>query len=207
MSKFTYLLDPGHGGIINGHYVTKGKKSPMFDDGKQLFEGVYNRQIVARIKKKLTDHEITFLDIVESEEDTPLGIRVKKANDYFKTNQKCIYISVHANAGPKFEWSEASGIEVFTSKGQTKSDIFASILIDKMDDIVKGVRWRTDTTDGDPDKEENYYVLKETLMPAVLSENGFMTNMNECQKMFTDEWQDLIAQAHVTAILEWEKLY
>lgn len=207
MSKFTFLLDAGHGGIVNGQYVTAGKRSPAFNDGRQLYEGVYNRAIVEKIKTKLAPLGIKYLDIVNSNDDVPLGIRVKLANGFYKVEKNCVYISIHANAGPKFEWSEPKGIEVYTSKGQTKSDMFASILIDKMECFVQDVRWRKDISDGDADKEENFYVLKETLMPAILSENGFMTNMGECERMFTEEWQNNIAEAHVQAILEWEKLH
>jgi N-acetylmuramoyl-L-alanine amidase len=43
-------------------------------------------------------------------------------------------------------------------------------------------------------------------MPAILSENGFHTNKEECAKMFTKEWNEKIAQAHVNAILSYRKL-
>ena len=38
------LLDNGHGGIINGEYQTPGKRSPVWADGSQLFEGEFNRR-------------------------------------------------------------------------------------------------------------------------------------------------------------------
>jgi len=49
MSRYTWLLDPGHGGFIDGVYQTAGKRSPMFPDGSQVFEGEFNRDIVRRI--------------------------------------------------------------------------------------------------------------------------------------------------------------
>ena len=39
MSQYTWLLDPGHGGIIDGVYQTAGKRSPKFPDGSVLYEG------------------------------------------------------------------------------------------------------------------------------------------------------------------------
>ena len=39
--KYTWLLDPGHGGMIDGEYQTAGKRSPEFEFG-QYFEGVGN---------------------------------------------------------------------------------------------------------------------------------------------------------------------
>lgn len=211
MSKFHVYLDNGHGGIVDGQYCTPGKRSPKFEDGSQLFEGVYNRAIVKMIQEKfmsLGDVSVQVFSISPGETDISLGSRVKFANDLWLTNgrPKAIYISIHGDAnGDGIKWDQASGISVFTSKGQTKSDVFASILIDKLDDIVTGVKWRKDDTDGDPDKEENFYVLRETLMPAVLSENGFFTNKEECTKMLTKEWQDKIATAHFNAINAYRK--
>lgn len=64
MSKFTYILDPGHGGMINKQYVTPGKRSPKFDDGSQLFEGVNNREIVSMLIKAMEAEDIKCIDIV-----------------------------------------------------------------------------------------------------------------------------------------------
>jgi len=49
MSRYTWLLDPGHGGIIDGVYQTAGKRSPRFPDGSILYEGEFNRDVVKRI--------------------------------------------------------------------------------------------------------------------------------------------------------------
>ena len=35
----TIILDAGHGGMINGKYQTKGKRSPVWEDGSVLYEG------------------------------------------------------------------------------------------------------------------------------------------------------------------------
>ena len=56
------LLDAGHGGIVNGNYVTPGKRSPKWSDLPQLFEGVQNREIVSLIKIKLTALGIKFTE-------------------------------------------------------------------------------------------------------------------------------------------------
>ena len=49
MSRYTWLLDPGHGGFIDGVYQTAGKRSPEFPDGSRLYEGEFNRDVVSRI--------------------------------------------------------------------------------------------------------------------------------------------------------------
>lgn len=209
MSKYVYLLDPGHGGIVNGEYVTSGKRSPKFPDGVQLFEGVYNREVVANLKLLLDHHKIEYIDVVNSQTDVSLGVRVKKANEIHMQGYKpCVYISFHGDAaGDGIQWHQASGISVFTSKGQTKSDVFAALVIDSLEEkFGNSTKWRKDTTDGDEDKEENFYVLRETLMSAILIESGFMTNKEECTKMMGDEWKEMVAEAVCDAILKWEKL-
>ena len=61
-------------------------------------------------------------------------------------------------------------------------------------------RMRKDNTDGDPDKEADFYVLKKTSMPAVLTENFFMTNGEEASMLLKDSIRDRIADAHMDAI-------
>lgn len=209
MSKYVYLLDPGHGGIINGQYVTPGKRSPKMDDNTVLYEGVNNRDIVKRVLAACAAEGIEAIDIVNSNVDVSLTERVKRASDITRNGRKAMYISIHSDAaGDGNTWHPASGLSVYTSKGQTKSDVFASLLIDSLQEKMsdQGVKWRTDEADTDEDKEENFYVLKETPMPAVLAELGFHTNKEECKKMLTESWKKDIVEAIMDTIRKWEKL-
>ena len=52
-------------------------------------------------------------------------------------------------------------------------------------------KMRKDTRDGDVDKESNFYVLIHTAMPAILSENFFMTNEKECKTLLLSEYLGL----------------
>jgi N-acetylmuramoyl-L-alanine amidase len=54
-SNYLWLFDNGHGGVIDGKYQTAGKRSPVWEDGSQLLEGVFNRAIVKRLMKSCTD--------------------------------------------------------------------------------------------------------------------------------------------------------
>lgn len=207
MSKYLYIFDPGHGGLVNGKYVTPGKRSPKFDDGSVLYEGVNNRDNVDRIMTELKKLGIRCLDIVNSDNDISLTERVKRANALAKSD-KCVYISIHSDAhGDGVNWTPASGISVFTSPGQTKSDIFASIWIDELENqFGSSVLWRKDSSDGDEDKQAHFYVLKETSMPAVLGELGFHTNKDQATRMLTDEWKKKVVNSVVLAIQKFEKL-
>jgi len=207
MSKYLYIFDPGHGGLVDGKYQTAGKRSPKFADGKVLFEGVNNRDNVQRIMKAFRENGLECVDVVDSENDVSLIERVKKANKLSK-DRKCVYISIHSDAnGDGVKWDQASGMSVYTSKGQTKSDIFASIVIDELyNKFTSTIKWRTNNTDGDKDQEENFYVLKNTDCPAILCELGFHTNEAETKRMMTLDYKNKIVDAMVASAIKWEKL-
>jgi N-acetylmuramoyl-L-alanine amidase len=207
MSKYLYIFDPGHGGLVDGKYQTAGKRSPKFSDGRVLFEGVNNRDNVQRIMKAFRENGLECVDVVSSEYDVSLVERVKKANKLSK-ERKCVYISIHSDAnGDGVKWDQASGMSVYTSKGQTKSDIFASIVIDSLQEsFLSTIKWRTDKTDGDEDKEENFYVLKNTDCPAILCELGFHTNEAETKRMMTLDYKNKIVDAMVASAIKFDKL-
>lgn len=198
-SKYIWILDNGHGGIINGVYQTAGKRSPIWDDGTQLFEGEFNRAIVDRIVKYCDENNIEYINLVDTNEDVSLSTRVKMANEVYRESDKpCIYVSIHANG---FTDESANGWEVFTSPGETKSDHIATVLYEEVEKEFPLIRMRKDTTDGDVDKEAKYTVLMDTAMSAILSENFFMTNEKECKTILMSEsGRDQIAKAHIEMI-------
>lgn len=222
MSKYTWLFDAGHGGMINGVYQTDPKiwKRSYFKNGVLLdpskgekwletncdfkyYEGEGNRDIVKRIMKLCDENNINYFDVVNSESDISLETRVKKANDIYKTNKKCIYLSIHGNA---FNLESANGFGVFTSPGETKSDIYATYIFRELALEFPDHKPRPDYSDGDPDSEENFYVLKNTKMPAVLTETFFYTNWKEVQIMASEEGRQRIAEAHFKAIQKIENI-
>jgi N-acetylmuramoyl-L-alanine amidase len=202
-SKNLYIFDNGHGGIIDGVYQTPGKRSPIWSDGTQLFEGEFNRSIVDRLMKLCEDAKIDCINLVDTNIDIPLSTRTSQANEIYRnTDKPCIYISVHANG---FNKESAHGWGVYTSVGETKSDEIAEILFKKAQAEFPTHKMRKDTRDGDSDKEANFYVLKNTAMPAILSENFFMTNEAECRLLMSEEGRDRIAKIHFEMIKELEK--
>ena len=199
------LLDAGHGGMVNGNYVTPGKRSPKWNDLPQLFEGVQNRAIVALLKVKLTAANIKFTDVVSSDNDISLKARVSKANSIYAKDKTAIYVSIHADAAGKgLEDFPATGISVFTSPGQTKSDTLAIRVFSALDKkLGNTTKKRTDLTDGDTDQEAHFCVLTDTTCPAILCELGFMTNRKECELMQTSKWKEDCAQSIFEGIVKY----
>lgn len=188
------LLDNGHGGLINGVYQTPGKRSPVWSDGTQLFEGEFNRAIVNGIIEQLTTLKIPYVNIAPEYEDVSLAQRVSRANAY--ANEKCFYLSVHSNAGG------GTGCEVYTSIGTTKSDAIATVFAETFAGVFPERKFRADFSDGDPDKESNFYVIRNTRMPAILTENFFMDNESECKELLmTQKGRERIIDYHVKSII------
>ena len=168
------LLDFGHGGIKDGEYMTAGKRSPLFKDYTQVFEGVINREIGRYLTDLLDRYSIPYVVVSDQQDDTPLSERVSRANEY---KDDSFLISLHSNAGG------GRGTEFFTYFGQSYSDVIAELLADKYKFVFPDECLRTDTTDGDSDKEASFYLLKNTAMPAILIESFFMDNEDECKRM------------------------
>ena len=180
-SPMKILIDNGHG------IQTKGKRSP---DGKFL-EYAYTReiarQVVTELKNKGYDSEL----LVPEDDDIPLSERVRRTNAHCQSLGKSnvILISLHLNAaGDGTKWMNATGWSCYTCKGQTESDRLADCLYKAAEQILKNKVIRTDyTRDGDPDWEENFYILRHSLCPAVLVEQFFMDNKKDFAYLISNE--------------------
>ena len=162
------ILDNGHG------YNTPGKRSP---DGT-LIEAIYSRQLVKDLALDLEKHGHPVHILVPEPEDIPLNVRVKRINAICRAEgvENTILISMHLNAaGDGSKWMSATGWSCYTCKGQTESDRLADCLYKVAEQILKNQVIRTDyARDGDSDWEENFYILRHSLCPSVLTESFFM---------------------------------
>ena len=73
------LFIAGHGGLNpkTGKYVTPGKRSPVWPDGRQLFEGVFNREVVSLLHGLCIKEGIEFKNLVPEWQDISLGESAK----------------------------------------------------------------------------------------------------------------------------------
>lgn len=191
MEQKVVILDAGHG------KDTSGKRSPIWGDGSQLFEYEFNRDVVARIARMCEAEGIKVHILVPEDADISLPERCKRANAiYDKVGGSCILISVHANAGGGTGW------ECYTSIGQTEADHIATIMCQEAEKEfgLDGWKMRFDYYDGDPDKESQFYILKHTKAPAVLTENFFMDTEKDCRFIMSGEGRERVATIHFNAI-------
>ena len=189
----TILLDPGHGNN------TPGKRSP---DGRFL-EYRFNREIASRLNVRLLQFGYDSRIIVPEQEDISLAERCRRVNAVCQALGKdnVILISIHANAsGNGSQWMKAQGWSAYTSKGQTKADILAECLYDAAAANLPGKRIRTDSSDGDRDWEENFYILRHTICPAVLTENFFYDSKDDLAFLESKEGKQAVLKLHVDGI-------
>ena len=192
------LIDPGHG------IDTPGKRSP---DG--LFrEYLWNRQVADLILEGLVSAGVDASLVVTETNDVTLRNRVNRVNTICNRlgASNVLLVSIHANAaGNGSAWMNAKGWSCYTSKGKTKSDQVAECLYDAFEEEFQDRKIRNDMSDGDRDWEENFYVLEKSKCPAVLLENFFYDNREECAWMLQEETKKRIASAAVKGIIKYIK--
>lgn len=190
------LIDCGHG------IDTPGKRSP---DG--LFqEYLWNRQ-VGDIALSMFEEAGIDADLVVTEtNDIPLRTRAMRVNRVCVNEgaSNVILLSIHSNAaGNGSTWMNGRGWSCYTSPGQTRSDKVAECLYQSFSQAFPDRKMRRDMSDGDSDQEENFYLLTKTKCAAVLLENFFFDNKEECAWLLQEETKARIATAIVNGI----KLY
>ena len=192
------LIDPGHG------IDTPGKRSP---DG--LFrEYLWNRQVADLILEGLLSAGVDASLVVTETNDVSLRNRVNRVNTICNRlgASNVLLVSIHANAaGNGSAWMNAKGWSCYTSKGKTRSDQVAECLYDAFEEEFHDRKIRKDMSDGDRDWEENFYVLEKSKCPAVLLENFFYDNREECAWMLQEETKRRIASAAVKGIIKYIK--
>ena len=192
------LIDPGHG------IDTPGKRSP---DG--LFrEYLWNRQVADLIMEGLVSAGVDASLVVTETNDVTLRNRVNRVNTICNKvgASNVLLVSVHANAaGNGSAWMNARGWSCYTSKGKTRSDHVAECLYDAFEAEFPERKIRKDMSDGDRDWEENFYVLQKSKCLAVLLENFYYDNREECAWMLQEETKRRIADAIVAGLKKFLK--
>jgi len=184
--------------IDNGHGIeTPGKRSP---DGR-FKEYLWNREVAEILCDILCDDGFDARLLVPETNDVSLKTRVNRANKVWKEEGDCILISIHANAaGDGSRWMQARGWSCYTTVGQTESDRLAERMYDSFRTEFPDASFRTERTDGDQDYEADFYILRKTRCPAVLLENWFYDNREECAFLLRQDTKEHVAMAAFWAV-------
>lgn len=186
------ILDAGHA------KVTGGKRSP----DSSLLEWEFNNDMQYRLKTRLEQLGFTVYLVNPNPEkgaEVSLATRCNLANNYWVGKGKpktCLYVSLHANAAGSSGWSSARGVEVYASKDcSVNSKKAAKAINDAIFNEVyafdKGFRNRGF-------KQNNFYVVKHTKMPACLIEYEFYSNKDGV-KLLKNK-RDVLCEATIKGI-------
>jgi len=201
--KYLVVGSGGHGA------TTPGKRTPYIKSlGREIREHEFNQPTFDFMAEELRRHGVDVIDDAPGDYDAPLASRVNIANSkykeyiakYGKDNVKCVYVSIHFNASDgKFdgEGKDPSGFSVHIQPGTRNKEAgkLAQAILDELKNGTKQVNRGI--------VEQDLYVTRETLMPAVLSENGFMDNEREAMLMLNKDFQREVGIEHAKGILKY----
>ncbi|MDF2571668.1 MAG: cell wall hydrolase/autolysin [Sporomusa sp.] len=191
MKMVKVCLDPGHAGGI----TDPGAVNP--ESG--LLEADVNLAVCRLIKKYLevVGYRV-LLTRTESEqpETDSLGYRCDLANNWGAD----LVVSIHCNSADS---KQANGTEIYTTLGKTEGDRLATCVINQVTATFPELKLRADWDDGDPDKEENFYILRYTDAPAILLEMAFISNTQEAKKLADPVWLNEMARAIARGITDY----
>lgn len=171
------VIDPGHGG-----------KDPGGTGG-----GVREKAVVLNVAKKIAAYlearGCTVMLTRETDVFVELSDRARMAN----AAKADLFVSIHCNSVR--DNARATGMEVYHyTHASEASKHAARAIYDKLLP-VSGLRGRGV-------KSKDLAVLRETKMPAVLIELGFISNPGDRAKLTTSAWQDAAAKAISDGIIE-----
>ena len=192
-NKLVVILDPAHGEEV------AGKRSP---DGLHQ-EYAWSRQICRALAEELETEGFRVEMTTTGEREIGLTNRKNFAtNLVVQPGQTKFLLSLHNNAaGDGKTWLKATGVEIFTTKGQTKSDTFAETIINQLRVDFPKLTFRTDISDGDQDKEENFTVLTGSGYYAALLEWLFMDSTKDIYDLQDTLMNKLLVKSLVKAML------
>lgn len=191
------LIDNGHG------RETKGKCSP----DQRLREWKYTREIAKEVVVTLSQHGINAQLLTPEYEDISIAERYRRANNIYRHFGKdVLLVSIHCNAkGSDDVWHDARGWQACVSmNASARSKQLASYLFDAAQ--TQGLKMRSPR----PNQkwwQQNLAICRDTMCPAVLTENLFMDNEKDVDFLMSEEGREAIINLHVNGIINFINSY
>ena len=186
---FKLALNAGHGRF------TAGKKCLKKLDSNETREWMLNSRICEKIEEKLKAYsqiEILRLDDTTGVIDVPLKERTDEANRWGAD----FYLSIHHNAG--INGGSGGGMMAFVyTKASAKSSEWQNTLYDS---VIKYTGLKGNRSE--PLQKQNLHEVRESNMPCVLLECGFMDSSTDVPIILTDNFAEQVATACVEVIVE-----
>jgi N-acetylmuramoyl-L-alanine amidase len=172
------MIDPGHEGVeknLDPGAVANGLK-----------EADLTLKIAKHIYDMLSEYEGVQVRMTRTgNQRLTLSQRAKMANDWGAD----FFLSIHINAGG------GTGFETYIYNGNVSQATIAYQNVIHQE-ILKAIGNVTDRGK----KRANYAVLRETKMPAILTENLFIDNANDAAKLKSEQFLLQVAYGHVIGL-------
>lgn len=167
-------IDAGHG------LYTSGKRCMKKLDANETREWVLNDRVADALATylKSAGHTILRVDDTDGSSDITLANRVKAANNW----NADAYISVHHNAG--INGGSGGGTVVYVAKSCSSKSVSMQNAVYKH--AIAECNLKGNRSDGT--LASNFYVIKNTKMPAILIECGFMDSSTDIRYILNAEW-------------------
>ena len=166
------MIDPGHGG----------------KDGGCAWNGLVEKKLcldtALRLERMLKAKGLRVIMTRRSDIFIGLEGRARLANRY----SKAVFVSIHFNAS---KIRSRSGMEVFYRSAKGK--VLAASILRKMDNNLKGVNRGV--------SHNKFKVLTDTLMPAVLIECAYLSNLTEARRCASSAHRQELAESIAAGIL------
>lgn len=171
-------LDPGHGGTDPGA------------KGNGLLEKNLTLDIALRIRNLLVENynDVSVKMSRTTDIYRSLAERTNEANAWGAN----YYLSIHINSYN----GTALGYEDFIHDSLSNTSLTAQYQNILHEEIIK-----VNNLIDRGKKKANFHVLRESNMPAMLSENGFIDNVNDAAKLKDPNWRQKVAQGHVNGLV------
>lgn len=172
------FIDPGHGGRDPGATAN----------------GLQEKTICLQVAQKLNHILMETYDDIQTKlsRTTDQTLSLKARTDMANSWGADYLVSIHINAGG------GTGFESYIYNGTYDNKEKSKQL---RDPVHENVVEATDFKDRGK-KEANFHMLRESLMPAVLTESGFIDTDSDAEHLQDDDFLDALAQAHASGIAE-----
>ncbi len=174
----TVVIDPGHGGHDNGGQWGKVYEKHLALDTATRLENQLKRMGYQTVMTRRSDYFIT------------LPQRVAVANKY----RNAIMVSIHYN----YTWKEqVSGLETFyyNTEGQKLAQCVQSSLVRKTRTVDRNAKFA------------RFYVIRNSNLPSILVEGGFVSNETERTRMKSAYFRESIASGISEGIQRYRRSY
>lgn len=183
VTKKVIVIDAGHGTPDGGAVAEDGtsEKDINLDVANKL-RTLLEKTGAYVIMTRLDDNAVC--DDLNAKIREIKRADLKNRRDIRDSSEADIFVSIHMN---KFEKPQYYGAQVFYSDTPEGSKKLAESIQNELINLADPSNSRS------PKKADGIFILKNSFIPSVLVECGFLSNPAEREKLKTDEYRDTLA--------------